>query len=116
MVRRSKRLFNCVSTDQALEQTVNREAQSQGGAIGFTKRKGALLRWLMTRHITGSYSEAMKEMCTTAARADDHEEIRSSRLARDVTDVDKISDALISQFQNPFHQYKVPWSTLSLVT
>ncbi|KAL8573647.1 hypothetical protein ACOMHN_007200 [Nucella lapillus] len=32
VVRRSpKRQFNCVPTDQALEQTVNREAKSQGG-------------------------------------------------------------------------------------
>ena len=70
--------------------------------------------WLMTRHITGSYSEAMKEMCTTAARADDHEEIRSSRLAKDVTDVDKISDALISQFQNPFDLETVPSALVNI--
>ena len=45
VVRRStSRIFNCVPTDQALEQTINREAKSQGGVMGFTLRKGALLR------------------------------------------------------------------------
>ena len=63
VVRRSaSRIFNCVPTDQALEQTINREAKSQGGVIGFT---GALLRWLMTRHITGEYAEAFKELCNS---------------------------------------------------
>ena len=42
------RVFNCVLTDQALEQMINREAKSQGGVIGFTLHKGTLLWWLMT--------------------------------------------------------------------
>ena len=66
--RSPMRQFNCVPTDQALEQTVNREAKSYGGIIDFTLRKGVLL----TRHITGSHTEAMKMMCTTASRPDIH--------------------------------------------
>ena len=43
VVRRSaSRSFNCVPTDQALEQTINREAKSQGGVIGFTLRTATL--------------------------------------------------------------------------
>ena len=34
--------FNAVSTDQALEQTINREGKNQGGIIGLTLRKKAL--------------------------------------------------------------------------
>ena len=37
-------------------------------------------------------------------------------LARDVTDVDKISDALISQFQNPFDLETVPSALVNIVT
>ena len=51
--RKTETTFNCVPTDQALEQTINCEAKSEGGIIRFTVRKGALLRWLLTRHITG---------------------------------------------------------------
>jgi len=117
VVRRSpKRQFNCVPTDQALEQTVNREAKSHGGIIGFTLRKGALLRWLITRHVTGSYAEAMKMMCTTASRPDIHEELGSSRMKRDASDVGKIIDALVGEYQNPFDLETVPTSLINIVT
>ena len=69
VVRRSQnRPFNSVPTDQALEQSINREAKSQGGVIGFTLCKSALLRWMMTRHIRGEYAEAFKELCNSAGK------------------------------------------------
>ena len=67
MRRSFKHPFKSVSTDQALEQTVKREAKSQGGVIGFILRKSALMRWLLTRHIAGSYPEAMKMLCISTA-------------------------------------------------
>ena len=78
VVRRSaSRIFNCVPTDQAQEQTISREAKSQVCVICFTLRKGALLRWLMTRHITGEYAEAFTkgfwepmQKCTMSTFAD----------------------------------------------
>ena len=48
-VKRSEKTFNCVPTDQALEQSINREAKSRGGVVKFTLRKGALMHWLLTR-------------------------------------------------------------------
>ena len=63
VVRRSLETnFNSVPTDQALEQTIICEAKSDGGIIGFTLRKGALLRWLLSRHISGEYAKAFKEL------------------------------------------------------
>ena len=116
VVRRSpKRQFNCVPTDQALEQTVNREAKSHGGIIGFTLRKGALLRWLLTSHVTGFYADAMGIMCTTTSRPDIHEELGSSRMKRDASDVGKIIDALEGQYQNPFDLETVPTSVINFV-
>ena len=64
VVIRSERTFNFVTTDQALEQSINREAKSQGGVIGYTLRKGTVVQWLLTRYITGEYAEQFKEMCT----------------------------------------------------
>ncbi len=117
VVRRShKHLFNAVSTDQALEQTVNREAKSQGGVIGFTLRKGALLRWLMTRHVTGAYSEALKQMCTQPSTTDIHEDLSKARLARDVSDVNKVVDALTTQYQNPFALDTVPSTLVNIIS
>ena len=103
VVRRSAtRIFNCVLTDQALEQTINREAKSQGGVIGFTLRKGALLRWLMTRHIMGEYAEAFKQLCNSGSKGKLHEELGDSRLKKDRKDVKSIKEYLYSQCQDPF--------------
>ena len=85
--RPPKRQFNCVPTGQAIEQTVSREAKSHGGIIGFTLRKGALLRWLLTRDVTGFYAEAMEIICTTTCRPAIHEELGSSTMKRDASDV-----------------------------
>ena len=63
MVRRSaSRSFNCVASDQALEQTVDREGKSKGGGVSLTLRKGALSRWLKTRHVTSEYAEAFTSL------------------------------------------------------
>ncbi len=117
MVRRSpNRQFNCFPTDQALEQTANCEAKSHVGIIGFTLRKGALLRWLVTRHVTGFYTEAMKIMCTIASTPETHEEHSSSRMKKDASDVGKIIDALVGQYQNLFDLETVPTSLINIVT
>lgn len=86
VVRRSPhRTFNCVPTGQALEQTINQEAKSRGGIISFTLRKGALLRWLMTRHVTGEYSESFKDLCQSGSKANLHEELGNARMNKDKT-------------------------------
>jgi len=82
--RSDERSFNCVATDQALEQTINREGKSEGGVIGLTLKKGALTRWLMTRHVTTEYVDAMKDLCgKTDQGPQTHQEHGSSRTDRD---------------------------------
>ncbi len=117
VVRRSaSRPFNCVPTDQALEQSVNREAKSQGGVVGFTLRKGALLRWLMTRHITGEYAEAFKELCNSGAKEKLHEELGKARLNKDRRDVNDMKEYLRTQCQDPFDLENVPDHLTNITT
>jgi len=117
VVRRSKsRVFNCVPTDQALEQSINREAKSQGGVIGFTLQKGALLRWLMTRHITGEYAEAFKNICNSSSKDKLHDELGDTRLRRDKKDVKEITEYLLRQCQDPFNRDDVPESLINITT
>ncbi len=108
VVRRSEhRSFNCVATDQALEQTINQEGKSQGGVVGFTLRKGALTRWLMTRHVTTVYVDAMKELCDTDDQSPKaHKEHGASRMDRDERHIQKIMEA-VEQRQNPFDLEKI---------
>ena len=117
VVRRSaSRAFNCVPTDQALEQTINREANSQGGVIGFTLRKGALLRWIMTRHITGEYSDAFKELCNSGTKGRLHEELGVARSNKDRRDVQDVKEHLYSQCQDPFDLSNVPDHLVNITT
>ena len=90
VVRRSESSFNCVPTDQALEQSINREAKSRGGMVNFTLRKGALLRWLITRYVTGEYSQCFKSMYQTTKSKKDHEELCAARKSKDQNDVSRI--------------------------
>jgi len=71
VVRRSDKNFNSVPTDQ----NINREAKSKGGVIGYTLRKGALFRWLLTRHVIGEYAERFNDICSWAKSKKLHEEL-----------------------------------------
>ncbi len=117
VVRRSEhRSFNCVATDQALEQTINREGKSQGGVVGFTLRKGALTRWLMTRHVMTAYVDAMKELCDTDDQSPKaHKEHGASRMDRDERHIQKIMEA-VEQRQNPFDLDSIPEELINIAS
>lgn len=111
VVRRSLHRFNAVASDQALEQTINREGKSQGGVIGFTLRKGA------TRHITAQYTEAFKELChgNSEIASTHHAEHGKTRIIRDEQDVTKIVE-YVSNTQNPFDLCTVPDELVNIAT
>ena len=107
--------FNAVSTDQALEQTINRETKGQGGVIGLTLRKQALTRWLMTRHETAEFADALKTLCQDrSSKNRTHEELQKSRIVRDEADVQKVVD-IINHNQNPFDLSTVPEKLTNIV-
>lgn len=53
----SEKFFNCVASDMALEQSINKDCKSSAGIIGFSQKPTALHRWITTRHILGEYSK-----------------------------------------------------------
>ena len=97
VVRRSDKNFNSVPTDQALEQSINREAKSKGGVIGYTLRTGALLRWLLTRHVTGAYAERFNDICSSPKPKKLHEELGGARIKQAQRHVQRIKDFLEDQ-------------------
>ena len=102
------RKFNCVPTDQALKQIINRECKSAGGIVGFTRRKGALVRWIISRHTTAEYSGCLKAMTLSPHTERIHDECGQSRLKRDESDVLRIKSTVEDMFQNPFDISNVP--------
>ena len=117
VVRMSSRRFNAVATDQAVEQTINREGKSQGGVLWFTLRKGALTRWMATRHITAQYAEALKEVCQNSKQtsAKNHAEHAKTRMARDEQDIIKIVE-YVAESHNPFDVDTVPTELVNITT
>ena len=116
VVRRSvNNNFNAVATDQALEQTVNKEGKSKGGVIGLTLKEGALTRWLQTRHVSAEYAEAFESLCQSKKETTKHHEQEKARLAKDEEDVCKIVQAA-SRFLNPFNIETVPVELVNIAT
>ena len=114
--RTNNHLFNSVSTDQALEQTINKEGKSEGGIIGLTLRKGAMVRWLMTRHVTSEFANAFHMLCQDDSnKGRKHEELGTSRKKRDQFDVQKIVDTILN-CQNPFDLETVPSELTNIIT
>ena len=114
--RSEERSFNCVATDQALEQTINREGKSEGGVVGLTLKKGALIRWLMTRHVTTEYVDAMKELCSKQAHGSQfHHEHGPARTSRDEADIQKIME-IVETNQNPFDLESVPGGLVNIIS
>ena len=84
--------------------------------MGFTLRKGALLRWLMTRHITGEYTEAFKELCNSGTNGKLHEELGTSRSNNDIKDVKDLKEYLYSQCQDAVDLDDVPDHLMNITT
>lgn len=108
--------FNSVPTDQALEQTINREAKGTGGVIDFTLRKSALLRWLLTRHVSGEYSEAFQQLLGDNSEGNLHEELGPARISRDKADVIAIKEYVKDHCQNPFDLENIPNELVNITT
>ena len=84
--------------------------------LSVTLRKGALLRWLMTRHITGEYAEAFKELCNSETNGKLHEELGTSRSNKDRKDEKDMKEYVYSQCQDPFYLDDVPDHLMNITT
>jgi len=70
----------------------------------------------MTRHVTTTYVDAMKELCDTDAKSPRaHKEHGASRMDRDERDIQKIMKA-VEQKQNPFDLDSVPEELINIAS
>ena len=47
--------FSQLPVDQTIKQTLNRNTRTKGGIIGFSLKKGAMQRWMLTAHARASF-------------------------------------------------------------
>ena len=91
--------------DQTIEQRLNRSTKTKGGIVGFSLRKGAVQRWMLTAHSHAAFVHKCRSM-TSRIQEDQlslHKEIGSARMKKDEKDVKKVVEVL-RNWRNPFGQ------------
>ncbi|KAK3719580.1 hypothetical protein QZH41_006794 [Actinostola sp. cb2023] len=70
-ISRSGQPFSQVSTDMALEQSVNADSKRMGGIIGISQSQAAVERWFLTAHERAAMTTALKEAYGIQNRSED---------------------------------------------
>ena len=93
--------FAQLPIDQTIEQTLNRSTKTKGGIVGFSLKKNAVQRWLLTAHSRALFVDKCRMM--TGKKEDNrlHKETGKSRMKRDEEDVRKVME-VVSSWTNPF--------------
>ena len=106
VVSRASNPFSQVSTDMALEQSINGDSKSKGGIVGISQRPAALERWFLTSHERAAITKSLKSMYGVVR--DDrlgaaHKESSANRITRDEADVQKLLTCFTSSLMSdPF--------------
>ena len=103
-MNRSANSFSMMWRGIALEQSENRDTKTLGGIVGLSTNPGAVNRSFLAAHVRASVTRSLKEMCGLDIEEDDsyHKESGLRRLARDESDVQKITTLLSTSMKNPF--------------
>lgn len=97
--------FSQLPVDQTIEQTVNRSTKTKGGIVGFSLRKNAVQRWLLTAHSRAAFVDKCRMMTANTKQAENrlHKETGSTRIKRDEEDVKKVME-VVGNWNNPFEE------------
>ena len=100
-VKRSDGNFNMLPPDQVIEQTINKEQKGPGGIIGFSTSIGCVQRWVLSSHVTASWSEDFKNSIGLDKVENKPKDIGKSRVKLDEQMVQQCYKT-IDHWQNPF--------------
>jgi hypothetical protein len=87
----------------ATEKTIIKDSKINGGIVGLTRKKSALIRWNITQHIVGHFSAARKVRSGLVTADDEtHDENRSASMKRNEQQVADLISHLQEKMINPF--------------
>ena len=88
--------FSQTAVDQTIEQTFNRDTKTKGGIIGFSLKKGAVERWVLTAHTRATILGDLKKFLGIIEESNKshHKECSKGRLSRDEEDVRKVENTI----------------------
>ena len=115
----SSNSFGRIPVDQTVEETVNKDTQTQGGTKGFSLNPGAVSRFYLTAEYRSSYLRQLKESVNITDTNSRHADLGHSRITRDEADIQSVMDMLENNWVDPFNsedQDLVSISTGTLAT
>ena len=92
--------LNMVSTDMALEQSMNRDTKTKGGIIGISQDYDAVEKWTLSSHLRAAVYSKFKELCDVKLNK---MRLSMKRIEKDETAVKKIVSKIEEEFINPFN-------------
>ena len=102
-VRRQQGRFNKIPSDQAIEQTVNREQKCAGGIVGYSTSEGTVQRWVLTSHIAAKCQSKMDEFLGMTEAKCVTKDLAKKRILYDEECIFRSYD-LIKEWGTPFKE------------
>ena len=99
---KSKSKFNTVSTDMALEQSMNKDTKTKGGITGFSQNYSSVEKWTLTSHLRAAVHSNFKEMVDPTVNRIIDKELTPSEIGKSEINVQSIISTVKEQFQSPF--------------
>ncbi|KAL9973341.1 hypothetical protein ACROYT_G019783 [Oculina patagonica] len=96
--------FAQLSVDQTVEQTLNRSTKTKGGIVGFSLKKNAVQRWILSAHSRALFVDKCRRMTGKKEEDRRHKEAGKSRMKRD-KHVRKVME-VVSNWKDPFEPSK----------
>ena len=119
-VRHTAGQFKGSWSDMGTETTVIRDAKSDGGVIGLTRKKAALVRWSLTRHLIGEYDVALKERTSSTQSqkscSNMHEQTQPAFMKRDEAHQQAIVHHIQNNMTDPFNVLTHPAQVLIIIS
>ena len=103
-IRQVPGFFNGIWSDMATEKTVIKDMKGDGGIVGITQNKSALLRWSMTKHTVAAYSRSLQHRtsCGVQSSQTSHQEASPAFMKRDEEHVKQLLLHFEQNMTNPF--------------
>lgn len=89
------------AVDMTIEQTINRQAKSKGGIVGFSQNVAAYHKWCITRHKRAGLVAVLLEETGLDSKDDSHKDNQMSQMKLTEKNVKRVVHSFES-FTNPF--------------
>ena len=99
---KSESKFNTVSTDMALEQSLNKDMKTKGGIVGFSQDYDSLEKWTLTSHLRAAVHSNFEQLVKPNSKSTMDKELSSAEVLKSEKNVQAIVETVQNHFKSPF--------------